>query len=159
MPLIPKTPKKVWLHSFIQESLQIGKAYSLTAHQLTHKLDQNESPFDWPLDLKKKVCSKLLETEWNRYPSPYSQELIERLADYTQVLPKHVIPSPGSNQLIGTLLNLFSHHPSGDIFIARPSFPLYESHCKFHNISYKTWDLDGNFQYQCDNLKIGRAHV
>lgn len=117
-----------------------------------YKLDQNECPDDWPRELKEKVCRSLLEQEWNRYPSPYSEELFELLADYAGVSSEHVIAGPGSNHLISLLLSTFTKGLKGELYIGRPSFPLYEQHCVMNGIPYKNWNLDENFNFKLEDL-------
>ena len=61
--------------------------------------------------------------------------------------------SPGSNYHISVLLNLFSTRDvDTKLVLPRPSFPLFEGHCRYQNIPYKTWNLNKNFEYKLENL-------
>ena len=152
MSIIPKSPNCDWLYSYCEPKLVEGKAYAIDKTKVLYKLDQNECPDDWPRDLKEKVCRSLLEQEWNRYPSPYSEELFKLLADYAGVGEGHVIAGPGSNHLISLLLSTFAKGLKGELRISRPSFPLYEQHCLMNGIPYKPWDLDQDFNFKIDDL-------
>ena len=152
MSIIPKSPNFDWLYSFCESKLATIKAYAIDKTKVLYKLDQNESPYDWPKELKEKICRSLLEQEWNRYPSPYSEELFELLADYAGVDTKHVIAGPGSNHLISLLLSTFTKRLKGELYISRPSFPLYEQHCLMNGIPYKTWNLNDDFNFNIEGL-------
>lgn len=153
MSIVPSSPDSDWLYSFCEPRLIDAKAYAIDKTKVLHKLDQNECPDDWPKDLKEKICKSLLEQEWNRYPSPYSEELFELLADYAGVSPESVIAGPGSNHLITLLLSTFSKNLKGEVRIGRPSFPLYEQHCLINGIPYKSWDLDDSLNFNVEDLK------
>ena len=80
--IIAKEPQSNWLESFFEKGILEGSFYQLEKLGRASKLDQNESPFDWPYSVKEAVCQKLLSTPWNRYPDAYAKEL-EELLDYT----------------------------------------------------------------------------
>lgn len=144
----PKSPDMNWLGSYFQPSLLAAKPYKIDAPEgITIKLDQNESPWDWPADLKDKILHALKEKEWNRYPESMAASLAEILADYVGVKPECLITSPGSNHLIALILDALGRRLTGKVVIARPSFALFESHCQYAGIPYETWDLDENLRY------------
>lgn len=144
-----------WLSQYFTPSLLAARAYKLDAPQgITIKLDQNESPWDWPISLKQKIAQKLVEEEWNRYPDAMGQDVTQGLAKYLGVDPASILTSSGSNHLITVILEgLAKQLPAGGkLVIARPSFPLFESHAQYLGIAYETWNLDENFQYRIEAL-------
>ena len=147
-----KEPGSEFHSLFFHDGLLKAKAYSLQPSDCHSKLDQNESPFDWDRDLKESVTKALLEESWNTYPEDYPRELKSSLSDSLGVSAKNIVLSPGSNYHITVLLNLFAASQKGDIVIARPCFPLFEGHCSYQKIPYKTWDLDDTFNYNLDKL-------
>ncbi len=89
------------------------------------KLNQNESPFDVPAQLKKELTEAALQLEWNRYPVYRSLPLTERLAERHGVLPEHILPGNGSNQLLQTVL-MAALQPDEAVLYTVPTFSLYE---------------------------------
>ena len=115
-----KSPDSAWVHSFLTDSLVSAGAYAIDTPDVTIKLDQNESPWDWPDDLKQAVLDKLGSKSWNRYPSAFSPRLTELVADYIGVPKDNVLLAPGSNYLCSLLLSIFGKEAKGDIVIAQP---------------------------------------
>jgi histidinol-phosphate aminotransferase len=148
-----KSPDMNWLGAYFQPSLLAAKAYKIDAPQgITIKLDQNESPWDWPQQLKDKIVAGLKTKEWNRYPEAMANSLTETLAQYVGVQPECLLTTPGSNHLIALVLDALGRRLPGKVVIARPSFALFESHCQYAGIPYETWDLDENFNYRRERL-------
>lgn len=153
MSLQPKHPESSWLNSFLEPNLIKASAYHIdTPPHVEVKLDQNESPFDWPRKLKKRVVEKLLEEEWNRYPKAYSDELEKLVCDYAGVTHGSVLLAPGSNHLISLILSMFSKQRKGKLVVARPSFALYEGHCIYDGIPYEAWELNKDLQYDVEMM-------
>ncbi len=151
--LQPKSPDMNWLGAYFQPSLLAAKPYKIDAPQgITIKLDQNESPWDWPVQLKDKILARLKNLEWNRYPESMAASLAEILAQYVGVKPECLITSPGSNHLIALILDALGRRLPGKVVIARPSFALFESHCHYAGIPFESWDLDENLCYQRERL-------
>ncbi len=89
------------------------------------KLNQNESPFDVPDDLKEKCLKFAAKMEWNRYPINESPQLRNKLAERHNVQPEWFVLGNGSNQLFQTLLT--ASISSGDpVLLIPPTFSLYE---------------------------------
>ncbi len=152
-PLQPKSPDMNWLAQYFQPSLVAAKPYKIDAPQgIRIKLDQNESPWDWPVHLKDKILASLQTKEWNRYPESMAASLSKILAEYVGVTPECLITSPGSNHLIALMLEALGHRLPGKVVITRPSFALFESHAQYAGVPYETWDLDENFNYRRENL-------
>lgn len=147
-----KEPSFEFQAAFFNESLLRSKAYSLVPNDAQIKLDQNESPFDWPRDFKENVLSELSKELWNTYPQDYPDEVKRLLSNYIEVDPENIVLSPGSNYHITVLLNMFAAKKAGDIVITRPSFPLFEGHCVYQNIPYTIWNLDQSLGYNLDLL-------
>ena len=147
-----KEPELSFYKAFFTEGLLKGKAYSLVPSSCENKLDQNELPFDWDESLKRKVTERLFEEPWNTYPEDYPRKLKALIADSVGVRSENIVLSPGSNYHISVLLSLFGAKESSDIVLTRPSFPLFEAHCKYQNIPYRVWQLNGSLEYDLDLL-------
>lgn len=148
-----KKPDWPWLSQYFAPSLLAARPYKLDAPQgITIKLDQNESPWDWPQHLKDKIVKALASEEWNRYPDPMGQGVTSGLAKYLRIAPENILTSSGSNHLITIILEGLATRLPGKLVITRPSFPLFESHAQYLGVSYETWDLDEKFQYDVKKL-------
>lgn len=89
------------------------------------KLNQNESPFDWPPDLKADVLARLSQRAWNRYPPVDGEELRIALARFCGVNPQMIAVTNGSNEAILALVETFAGGktvvlPTPEYSMARP---------------------------------------
>ncbi|MBM4251546.1 MAG: histidinol-phosphate aminotransferase family protein [Deltaproteobacteria bacterium] len=151
----PKAPATAWLHSYVAPSLPSATPYKIDTMAAAIKLDQNESPWDLPVAIKQKVLNRLMTMEWNRYPSAFADEIAEKIASSAGFAPGTVLLGPGSNYLVALILTTFGKgimNGQGTLVVARPSFPLYESHSRYEGIPYSTWDLNADLEYDVNKL-------
>jgi len=111
---------------FRQEVLDLP-AYHLEAHKGI-KLNQNESPWDIPVDVKTAVVEELLRVPWNRYPLDDSPTVQKKLARLFNVWPDNILFANGSNVLIQALTIATSIER--DIMVVDPTFSVYEIEAK-----------------------------
>ena len=143
----PKNPQPGWLGQFLDTSLMDAPPYAIDINQVATKLDQNESPYDWPMTLKEKVMKHMLAKSWNRYPTAHAPKLAKIIADYVHVPAECVLTGPGSDHLLTLILLLFSAKARGEVIVARPSFPHYESQPKYYGIPVTPWHLTSALEY------------
>ena len=87
------------------------------------KLDQNESPDDFPAELKTLVGERLVDAAWNRYPDLHSDALCAAIGRHEDWDPAGVVVTTGSNVLIPLLTQM-----SGlgrRVVTVKPHFALY----------------------------------
>lgn len=89
------------------------------------KLNQNESPFDLPEDLKRELVENFLRIPFNRYPGEQPERLRTALAEYAGCDPDGILVGNGSNELT-YLLGLALIAPGTPVVLPRPMFSLYE---------------------------------
>ncbi|MCP4214588.1 MAG: histidinol-phosphate transaminase [bacterium] len=144
----------------IKESISKLDEYRVPRDFSRIKLNQNESPFDFPVRLKMAISTRLLETGWNRYPDNFAEQLVQRLSRYTAEshntggLPSrdgetsaetegaaHVEGFPGEGIMVGNSSNeliqaaMYSYSDSGDsIVVGTPGFPIYKRVASVMNI-------------------------
>lgn len=94
------------------------------------KLNQNECPWDIPLDLKVRITERLIRTDWNRYPVDDLVTLQKRLADVYGVDFDQIVVSNGSNTIIQALINVIP--VKSKVLILDPSFVVYEMEARLH---------------------------
>jgi histidinol-phosphate aminotransferase len=119
------SPKDVGeIVGLVRPSVRAATAYTLEAPEAEHKLNQNENPYDLPLEAKRRVAERALARSWSRYPQADPAELIGRIAALCRWPAAGVLVSNGSNQLIQTLMLCFVV-PGTRVVIAEPSFALF----------------------------------
>lgn len=89
----------------IKPELRALDAYTLKERQFEVKLNQNESPFDLPANMKQELWQEFQERAWNRYPSFGNQPLLQSLADKLGLEPDSLLVGNGSNELLQCLVS------------------------------------------------------
>jgi len=98
-------------------------AYTLELREAEVKLNQNESPFDFPL--KAEALARVANRPWNRYPDFESTALRTALAKAYGFEPENILVGNGSNELLAAAIGAFVG-PGTPVVFARPTFALYE---------------------------------
>lgn len=90
-----------------------------------HRLQWNESPYDFPADLKEEVLRRLASLPWSRYPlSSRPWLLVDALAARHALSPDHVVVSEGSSDLIRVVMAA-TLQPGDVVVMPTPTFMLY----------------------------------
>lgn len=102
----------------------------LTAYTLKHfeadvKLDQNENPYELPLDLKREVVDRVLRRPWGRYPEFVPAAVIKTLAKFSGWREDGILVGNGSNELIQATLTV-TLGPGRSLVAPQPTFMLYK---------------------------------
>ncbi|MFZ4850810.1 MAG: pyridoxal phosphate-dependent aminotransferase [Caldilinea sp.] len=125
----PKTLEKI--RSGLRAAAPVGRTL---VDEALHRLQWNESPQDFPADLKEEVLRRLARVSWSRYPlggRPWL--LIDALAARVGVRPEQVVVSEGSSDLIRAVMATVVRPgdrvvmPSPTFLLYRQSVPLYEA--------------------------------
>jgi histidinol-phosphate aminotransferase len=106
-------------------SIAAMTAYTLELREAEVKLNQNESPFDVPGELKAEVLARVAQLPWNRYPDFESTALRKALAGTHGLKPENILTGNGSNELLAAGIGAFVGAGTPVIF-PRPTFTLYE---------------------------------
>ena len=126
-------------------------AYTLAAPRTARKLNQNESPFDFPAELKSQVLERAAGLEWQRYPEFAPPDLLAGLARHYGWLPEGVLVGNGSNELIQATLAVTLG--DGDRVVApAPTFSLYRLLTAVLGGTYVPVPLGDGFTYDVDRL-------
>lgn len=100
-------------------------AYGVSGHPAKIKLNQNESPFDIPADLKREIIEEFVRINWNRYPQVFSTKLPKRFASLYDLPVDSFIVANGSNELIYTVA-LSIVQEGTEVLIPQPTFYFFE---------------------------------
>lgn len=120
--------------------LQGLPSYPYKKVEASIKLDQNESPYDLPTELKQRVLERLQHLDFNRYPTLHAEDVRERLASYLGWPMEGLVVSPGSNLLIQALVQA-----AGRVLDTAPSFPHYAFSAKISATPYRAIALGAGF--------------
>jgi histidinol-phosphate aminotransferase len=100
-------------------------AYTLELREADNKINQNESPYDFPPVLKRQVLERMAERPWNLYPDFESATLRRTLADAYGYSADEILVGNGSNELLDAAVGAFVG-PGTPVVFPRPTFTLYE---------------------------------
>ncbi len=107
----------------IRSAVRDAPAYPFVAINAAIKLDQNESGYDFPTELKQIALDKMLHTNWNRYPEMHAETLRQKIAARVGWTEHGVVVTPGSNVLIHGLAQAAGIGQR--ILSVAPAFSLY----------------------------------
>ncbi len=116
--------KPASISNSIKDSVRALRPYTLAPHRAAVKLNQNENPWDAPLEIKQETLNRMKDRAWSRYPDFAPQRLHERLADFSGWQADGIIAGNGSNELIQALL-MVTIGEGKRVLITEPTFALY----------------------------------
>jgi histidinol-phosphate/aromatic aminotransferase/cobyric acid decarboxylase-like protein len=67
-------------------------------------MNQNENPWDIPLEIKQETLSRIASRAWSRYPNFVTRGLHQQLANFSGWKTEGVLSGNGSNELIQAVL-------------------------------------------------------
>jgi len=115
------------------------------------KLDQNESPDDFPDELKAEVLRRLGATAWNRYPDLNSDTLCAAIGRHEDWDPAGIVVTTGSNVLIPLLTQM-----SGlgrRVVTVKPHFALYALGAHLQEVALTEVPLNDDLSLDVAGLK------
>jgi histidinol-phosphate aminotransferase len=116
------------------------------------KLNQNESPYDVPAQLKKKILDCLAREPWQRYPAHPPARLIKAVARLTGHPETGVVVGNSSNEIISATLQTVCD--SGDrMVVVSPGFPIYPRVGRILGLSLVDVPLRADFGFDLEPLK------
>lgn len=111
------------MRAFRRDVLALS-AYTLEEPALPVKVNQNESPWDWPEEVKARALEDLKGLPFHRYP-PFRETVLRReLAARFGLRPEGVLVGNGSNELLQALF-LACLGPRRALLLPEPTFSLY----------------------------------
>ncbi|MEW6758737.1 MAG: histidinol-phosphate transaminase [Acidobacteriota bacterium] len=100
------------------------RAYSMEEPALPVKANQNESPWDWPKELKREALARLAATPFHRYPAFRGSRLASLLCERWELPEGSCLLGNGSNELLSALFSsCLCEGRTG--LLPSPSFSLY----------------------------------
>ena len=108
----------------VKQQVRELRPYTLRPDRARIKLNQNESPWDVPVEIKKETLRRLCDREWSRYPDFLPEKLPQILAEHCGWTSDGIIAGNGSNELIQALL-MATVGEGSRVLISEPTFALY----------------------------------
>jgi histidinol-phosphate aminotransferase len=137
--------------ALIKPGVRGQQGYTLASRPAQRKLNQNESPFDFPPELKREVLEQVAGQRWQRYPEFVPQDLLADLAEHYGWRADGVLVGNGSNELIQATLGVTLG--SGDPLVApSPTFSLYRLLTTVFGGRYVPVSLGDDFAFDVDRL-------
>ncbi len=136
----------------IKPAVRALRAYTLSPHRASVKLNQNENPWDAPVRIKEEVLRRFAARKWSRYPDFVPVSLHERLAEFAGWKPDGIIAGNGSNELIQALL-MVTIAPGKRVVISEPTFALYKQVATVLGGEVESVSLTSDLQYDNEALQ------
>ncbi len=143
--------------ALIKPAVRAQAAYTLRAVLARRKLNQNESPYDLPVELKRAILERVAPMPWHRYPEFAPPELLARLADRYRWTPEGVLVGNGSNELIQATLSV-ALEPGDAVVAPSPTFSLYGLLTNVLGGRYVPVPLGTDFSYDVERLIAVARH-
>ena len=122
-------------------------AYPYRKVEAAIKLDQNESPWDLPEDLKNRALERMRHAPWNRYPTCTRRAFAALLARFLDWPAEGIVVAPGSNFLLLALAQAARR-----VLDTSPSFAFYEGAARVTGTPYRSVPLGPDFALPVDGL-------
>ncbi len=122
------------------------------------KLNQNESPWDLPPEIKQEVWGKLSDAFWNRYPSGVASQLKNAISEYTGISPAGIVVGNGSNELIQAAISAAGRAGEGLVTVD-PGFSVYPRAAVIQGLQVFSVALRKDYSFDVDALAEAGKHA
>lgn len=112
------------LQNCIKPEVLKQSAYIVESPSCLIKLNQNESPWDWPDEMKQEILTRIRAFPWNRYPDLFLKKLKNKATAKLGVAPDSIVIAKGSNEILQAICNV-SLRPLDSVCTLSPTFTLY----------------------------------
>ena len=136
----------------IKPAVRALRAYTLSPHRASVKLNQNENPWDAPTRIREEALRRFAARKWSRYPDFVPVSLHERLAEFAGWNPDGIIAGNGSNELIQALL-MVTIAAGKTVVISEPTFALYRQVATVLGGEVESVSLTADLQYDSEALQ------
>ncbi|MEO0293277.1 MAG: histidinol-phosphate transaminase [candidate division WOR-3 bacterium] len=136
---------------YVRKEIQELKEYKVPQEKYEVKLNQNESPYDVPLNLKKEILKRMLKINWNRYPPRTANPLVEAIAKYNNFPKNGIVAGNASNEIIQAVFQTFCEKKDKVTFVS-PSFPIYTYLAKIMNLTIIEVPLLEDFSFDIRSI-------
>jgi len=137
--------------SYVKESVKTLPEYYVLQDHSVVKLNQNESPYDVPEQLKREILDRLAKTEWNRYCENRPSGLINTISDFTKFPAEGIVAGNASNEIIQAVFAGFCSE--GDkIVVITPGFSVYPRLAQIYEMEVVSVPLLTDFKFDVPSI-------
>ncbi len=137
---------------FVKPGIREISAYTLKQYEHEVKINQNENPYDVPVELKKEILDFAAQRSWSRYPPFVPEDMQQALAEFTGWSAEGILIGNGSNELLQAIMTVFLNR--GDkLVIPAPTFTLYKLIGSILGADVVEVPLKTDYSYDCDRIE------
>ncbi|MBV9773863.1 MAG: histidinol-phosphate transaminase [Gemmatimonadetes bacterium] len=126
-------------------------AYTLRPYEPRVKLNQNESPYDVPDQIKQRIAERLADRPWNRYPPFVASNFISAVAQATGWPAEGILVANGSNELIQSFFAVVVGEGT-PVVVPEPTFTLYRLMAEVNGGRVVSVPLDEELRFDVDAI-------
>lgn len=145
-PLAAKPAGRALPAKITDESILLANPPELKA-----RLNANENPFG-PSEKAKKAVLEALNTSY-QYPRVYTQELIQKIADFEGVKPENILMGAGSSPLLLAAAMYFSKKSGSNIVSGDPTYASLPRDAQDFNTSWVKVPLTAEHKLDLDAME------
>lgn len=132
-------------HTIFTDKVLEMQPYQVANSSGMIKLNNMESPYKLPDDMRQALGAVLAMTNINRYPNPHSSSLVAKIKSvFSLPASCDVLLGNGSDELIQLIL-LATMRPSASVLAPAPSFVMYQQTAEILGMNYHKVDLKADF--------------
>jgi histidinol-phosphate aminotransferase len=135
----------------VKPSVRALAAYTLRPYEPRIKLNQNESPYDVPDELKERIARRLENRPWNRYPPFVARDFISAVSEATGWPDDGVLVANGSNELIQAVLAV-TVSAGTHVVVPEPTFTLYRLMTEVNGGTVASVPLTADLRFDVDAI-------
>jgi len=146
------------IEELIRPEIRSFTPYNANQQPYKIKLDANESPFNMPIEIRRKLADFILnDPQLNLYPDTDSIQLRKAIGEHWDADIEGIVVGTGSDQLIQVIANVFVDR--GDkVLYPVPSFGMYRDSCLIAGGTAVKYVLDPKDKYDYLKEKIIEAY-
>ncbi|MBC8180571.1 histidinol-phosphate transaminase [candidate division KSB1 bacterium] len=137
--------------SYVKESVKSLSEYYVLQDFSVVKLNQNESPYDVPEQLKKEILERLAKTEWNRYCENRPSGLINAISDFIKFPTEGIVAGNASNEIIQAVFAGLCRQ-GDNIVVITPGFSVYPRLAQIYEIDVTSVPLLNYFEFDVPGI-------
>ncbi len=131
------------------EKLASVEAYTPFPYAGQIRLDANESGYELPEDIRKKMLEAVAAVDFNRYPDPDAIKLCRAFASYYSVAPETVVAGNGSDELLSVIFGGVLGEKDR-VLVLQPDFSMYRIYCETYGRKVDVFSKEEDLTFDAD---------
>jgi histidinol-phosphate aminotransferase len=140
------------VQALVREDVRTAAAYHVQDAQGLVRLDQMESPFAWPPELRDQLAERLASAQINRYPDPRALGVQQRLRAAFGIPERwSLMLGNGSDEIIQIMAEALSG-PGARVMAPSPTFVMFRVLAGWARMPYDDVPLAADFSLDADAM-------